>query len=217
MARKGFSLLELLIVILLLVFSYFIGKYLFDRAIGSSAGMCRRKIKFLYSELVHYALEHDKRYPPPEKWCDSLLENGGAMLPDFYCSDGNDPKYVEITDPNHMRNAPVKSVLDSEYDAEDGQHIYVYRAAWSHFAINPNAEPNSPANVVLLFSTKGGWNQSGGPELLTFDNHRGRGANVLFNDGHVEFVKPEDAGKLKWKAEDANKVKSRGANNEIKN
>lgn len=28
-----------------------------------------------------------------------------------------------------------------------------------------------------------------------------KGYNILFNDGHVEFVKPEELDKLKWKAE----------------
>jgi len=69
------------------------------------------------------------------------------------------------------------------------------------YAINPNCEPNSPNDVVLLFETKGGWNQSGGPEILTFENHKGKGCNVLFNDGHVEFVKPERLGELKWEGE----------------
>ena len=67
-----------------------------------------------------------------------------------------------------------------------------------HYAINPNCEPNSPKDTVLVFEAKGGWNKFGGPELLTFENHKG-GANVGFNDGHVEFVKPEDVNKLKWK------------------
>jgi prepilin-type processing-associated H-X9-DG protein len=67
--------------------------------------------------------------------------------------------------------------------------------------MNPDCEPNSPADLVLLFETKGGWNQYGGPELLTLDNHKGEGANVLFNDGHVKFIKPDEVGKLKWKAE----------------
>ncbi len=75
-----------------------------------------------------------------------------------------------------------------------------------HYAINSQCEPNSPGDIVLLFETKGGWNQHGGLELLTFDNHKPGGANVLFNGGHVEFVKPEEAGKLKWNAEDANNV-----------
>jgi heme/copper-type cytochrome/quinol oxidase subunit 4 len=68
-----------------------------------------------------------------------------------------------------------------------------------HYAMNPNCEPNSPNDVVLLFETRGGWNQYGGPELLKFDNHTKKGAAVGFNDGHVEFVKPEDVNKLKWK------------------
>jgi prepilin-type processing-associated H-X9-DG protein len=73
--------------------------------------------------------------------------------------------------------------------------------------MNPNCEPNSPPDTVLLFETRSGWNQYGGPELLTFDNHQGKGANVLFNDGHFEFIRPKDIGRLKWKAEDANNSK----------
>jgi hypothetical protein len=68
----------------------------------------------------------------------------------------------------------------------------------SHYAINPYCEPNSPNDVVLLFETKGGWNQFGGPEILTF-NHKGKGCNVLFNDHTVRFITPKEIGELKWK------------------
>jgi hypothetical protein len=71
------------------------------------------------------------------------------------------------------------------------------------YAVNPNAEPNSPPYVVLLFETKGGWNKFGGPELLTFGNHKGKGCNVLFKNGRVKFVKKRDLGKLKWKFKEA--------------
>ena len=67
-----------------------------------------------------------------------------------------------------------------------------------NYAINPNCEPNSPKDVVLLFEAKGGWNKYGGPELLMF-NHEKEGAAVGLNDGHSEFVRPEDVNKLKWK------------------
>jgi len=67
-----------------------------------------------------------------------------------------------------------------------------------HYAINPNCEPNSPDDIVLLFETKGGWNKFGGPEILTTENHKGKGCNVLFNDGRVEFIKTEQLGRLKW-------------------
>jgi hypothetical protein len=79
-----------------------------------------------------------------------------------------------------------------------------------HYAINPNAEPNSPNDVVLLFETKGGWNQFGGPEILTYENHMGEGCNTLFNDGKVEFVvrakyyeRKKWIGELKWKVEES--------------
>jgi hypothetical protein len=67
-----------------------------------------------------------------------------------------------------------------------------------HYAMNPNCEPNSPGDIVLLFETKGGWNQSGGPELLTLENHKGEVCCVLLNDGQVQFVRTELLGQLKW-------------------
>ena len=68
------------------------------------------------------------------------------------------------------------------------------------YAINPNAEPSSPRDVVLLFETKGGWNQFGGPESLSTRNHRRKGAYILFNDGSYRFTKPEQFGELNWGA-----------------
>ncbi|MFH1369948.1 MAG: H-X9-DG-CTERM domain-containing protein [Planctomycetota bacterium] len=46
---------------------------------------------------------------------------------------------------------------------------------------------------MLLFETEDGWNQSGGLELLTNENHHGEGSNILFCDGHVEFVEANDS------------------------
>jgi len=81
------------------------------------------------------------------------------------------------------------------------KRLFVCRSAGQgrcHYAINPNCEPNSPVDMVLLFETKSGWNQFGGPEILTTENHKGKGCNILFNDGHVEFVTIERLGQLKW-------------------
>ena len=79
----------------------------------------------------------------------------------------------------------------------------------SSFALNPNAEPNSPGDVVLLFESQSGWNQYGGKELLSPDNHKGNGANILFNDGHAEFIYKEDFGKLNWGiSQEPNKIQN---------
>ena len=70
----------------------------------------------------------------------------------------------------------------------------------SHYAINPNCKPDSPSDLVLLFETKAGWNQHGGPELFTFDNHDPRGGCVMLNDGTIKFIRTkEELQQFRWK------------------
>ena len=81
-----------------------------------------------------------------------------------------------------------------------------------HYAINPYCEPNSPPDTVLLFETKGGWNQFGSIEIASTDNHPNerdrfwgykiRGCSILFNDGSVRSVREEEFPKLKWKPDE---------------
>ncbi len=72
-----------------------------------------------------------------------------------------------------------------------------------NYAMNENIDKlninSAPPDMVLLFETYPGWNQSGGPEILTTDNHQGDGCNVLFVDGHVEFVRTHNLNNLRWK------------------
>ncbi len=69
-----------------------------------------------------------------------------------------------------------------------------------HYAMNPNCDSNSPGDTVLLFETKAGWNQHGGPELFTFDNHDPRGGCILLNDGTVKFIRTkEELAQLRWR------------------
>ena len=73
----------------------------------------------------------------------------------------------------------------------------------SSYSMNLNiAELGSdaPPDMVLLFESKPGWNQSGGPELLTLENHQGEGCNILFCDGHAKFVLSENIDDLQWTA-----------------
>ena len=91
----------------------------------------------------------------------------------------------------HCKVIP-NSLLCKGSDAIDGQ---------SNYAMNPNCQPSSPNDIVLIFETKGGWNQQGGPELLTTENHGGKGSNILFNNGTMKFIRTEELETLKWKAE----------------
>ena len=61
-----------------------------------------------------------------------------------------------------------------------------------------NTDVNNPSDIVLLFETYPGWNQFGGPEILSIDNHAGEGCNVMYLDGRVEFIKQENFNNLRW-------------------
>ena len=110
-------------------------------------------------------------YPTPAEWCDEMLRPYPAPG-GIATGKLNDKTYV----------CP---------SAGEGK---------CHYAMNPNCEPNSPPDMVLLFETKAGWNQHGGPELFTFDNHEPKGGCVLLNDGTVKFIRTkEDLHQLRWK------------------
>ena len=70
----------------------------------------------------------------------------------------------------------------------------------AHYAMNPDCHFASPPDMVLLFETTPGWNQHGGPELFTFDNHDPKGGCILLNDGTVKFIRTEEElMQLRWK------------------
>lgn len=72
------------------------------------------------------------------------------------------------------------------------------------YAMNKNIQKlgiESPHNMVLLFETYPGWNQNGGPEILSIENHRREGCNILYNNGSVEFIITEDLDDLIWDIE----------------
>ncbi len=74
----------------------------------------------------------------------------------------------------------------------------------SHYAFNARLagvstrDISAPAQTVLLFETEGGWNVSGGKELLLATPRHNGVYNVGFVDGHVESVRAENMKKLRW-------------------
>ena len=81
----------------------------------------------------------------------------------------------------------------------------------SSYAMNEYLEGRKlaglPPDLVLLFESKPGWNKAGGPEILTTENHEGKGCNVLFVDGHVKFIGADKISELKWTINESNSDK----------
>lgn len=109
-------------------------------------------------------------YPEPAEWCDAIMR--------------------DRTNTIYVSEERMRGHLKCPTGGEGR----------CHYAMNPQCEPNSPPETVLLFETAAGWNQHGGPELFTFDHHEPRGGCVLLNDGTSRFIRTEEELKqLRWK------------------
>ena len=149
--------------------------------IQTDVGMgCSSHVQKLGKAILVYSENNNGKYPDPNTWCDLLLKDGNVEKDDFICP--------EVKFHWKRQFLPFPIPINRK----------------SYYAIYPDCEPNSPPDIVLLFETKGGWNKSGGPELLTTENHRGL-CFVLFNDGRVERIyKPEQIAALNWNREEKN-------------
>jgi hypothetical protein len=144
----------------------------------SGIRFCQSKMMYFAEVLRSYSNDYDGKYPTPDKWCDLLVEYKECPEDLFICR-------------GRVRRGRLRG-----------------------YAINPNATPKSASDVVLVFETECGWercwNRFGGVEILTFENHlrptllphKGtfgvRCCNILFNDGSVELIYPEQLSELKW-------------------
>ncbi len=76
----------------------------------------------------------------------------------------------------------------------------------SSYALNKNVAGQKlsdlPRDTVLLFETTAGWNQVGGPELVTTDNHSlitGAHCNVIFARGRAQHFPSDKIDEFRWK------------------
>jgi hypothetical protein len=174
-AIEGFCFGTAYIVLVYIVLIQILIPTLKDMRFHQQRLMCEDNLRILGIAISQYGIEHNRKYPSPDKWCDLIINDLNNNTDFFKC--------------------PTCKQYRSSY------------------AMNPYCEPNSPADMVLLFETHDGWNQHGGPEIFTFDHHKNdiNSAIVLRNDGDIEVINSyDDISKLKWKAE-ANKVNQPGS------
>ncbi|MHC5061620.1 MAG: DUF4190 domain-containing protein [Planctomycetota bacterium] len=154
----------------------------------------------------------------------SILILAAFIMPQCGRAKPLEPRYECKTNVNMLGVA----IMSYAYSSNGNGHITMEAEKWCDFLITRvNIEPNFfkcrasdairgessytlnknvagitldeiPNDVVLIFESEPGWNQVGGPELLTTKHHQGEGCNILFADGHSEFVKTEALGTLRW-------------------
>jgi hypothetical protein len=144
-------------------------------------------------------------YPDPNHWCDALVDNLRTRYLGYAIPSGNSgPAYSDVVIlgmfacPSALRPADTDKSHPQGADANlPTQTVPTWT---SDYAMNSNYGSESPGDAVLLFETKPGWNQHGGPRLFNFENHTPRGGLVLLKNGTVKFIRTEEELKqLRWK------------------
>lgn len=147
---------------------------------------CARALRNLWGGLYMYAQDRTGHLPDPNRWCDVTK---GSFVGDIWniseCSGYFDPCENGYS-------------INPECEGKDPSLVRSWGICQRKYAMNPNCRPDSPPDTVLLFESKPGWNQFGGPEILDANHHQPSGCNILFKDGSIRFIRKEDLYKLKW-------------------
>jgi len=164
---------------------------------------CSTNLRGLGIAMLIYASDYDGQYPTAEKWCDLLVMHCDVSPKQLVCK-GSDAKIGEssyafnknLIDKKSTEVPPDVVVLFETNFGKNpaGRQALLAERDWHKFLDYPDSEEK-------VYKLR--WNQFGGPEILTTENHEGKGCNILFNDSRVEFVKTERLGELKWEVEES--------------
>ena len=166
---------------------------------------CGTNLKGIGTSILICASDHDEMLPGGNKnWCDTLIMEVDLDPKVLMCEDSGavfgESSYAlnrNLVGKNILsQGSAVVTLFETNLGAESGKRKNRLRERDS---FNKYPETGGLSGDEKVYLDR--WNQVGGPEDLTIDNHEGRGCNVLFGDGHVEFVKAEDIGKLRWTVE----------------
>jgi hypothetical protein len=116
--------------------------------------------------MLLYANDHESQLPDPNHWCDILIDQGNIghenlCIPSLGIRWPYGSKW-----PFGLGNWPPKEGPTQNYDSGSVIIFPSPGASQCDFALNRNCRHFSgTGDPILLFSSKPGWNQSGGPEL----------------------------------------------------
>lgn len=165
---------------------------------------CGKHLQEIGLVLDSYGKQHEGQYPGLD-WCDILLKDDkirprGILCRGVYvnsiegiCSYALNEQVVG----KNKSDMPADIVILFETDAEAKDPQYSMTEARRKILRGTSVERYFRDGRIK----EGQWNQVGGVEIVSCSHHAGVGSNILFADGHVEFVRKKDIPNLRWKPE----------------
>lgn len=186
--NRGFTLIELLVVIAIIGILAGILLPVLSRARESARKtQCMSNIKQIGMGLIMYANENNEAFPSDTAYsAGSPAMRGLNLLYDTYISDRrvfNCPSDTTVTNANQDANMGTADSSTTEaFDKNECSYGY------------DRSHTQADAADVALVADR-----PPSDTTKSSDNHNGRGQNVVYVDGHVEFVNSPLAG---WYASD---------------
>ncbi len=184
---KGFTLIELLVVIAIIGILAGILLPVLSRARESARKtQCMSNVKQIGMGLIMYANENSESFPSDSAYSESSPAMRGLnLLYDTYVSDN---KVFNCTS-----DATVTSALNSGMSASTSDGMEAFTSTQCSYGYDRSHTQADDADVALASD------RPPSDTTKSSDNHNGRGQNVVYVDGHVEFVNSPLAG---WYASD---------------
>lgn len=168
--------------------------------------VCGTNLKGLDTALTVYANDYDDQLPP-EDWCDLLILKADVSPKSFIC-----PASEEVE--GECSYAMNRFVAGEKLDELPNNLVLLFETSIG-LAEGPRTTPVQERRHYDFLSGSGRWyfenhqvhkdrwNQYGGAGdvLVRHDESKPAGANILFADGHTEFVPEEKIAGLKWTME----------------
>lgn len=165
---------------------------------------CQLQLTGLGVAITNYAEEDEhERLPTANKWCDLLIQGDFTDVKNFICNKSDaiigESSYAINENIAGKRISEISDDVVLLFETNSGVNPLGRQGRMSERQFPKWVSYKPKARVYRLR-----WNQFGGADILTTENHGGKGCNIVFKDGLVWFIAADELGKLKWKADPNN-------------
>lgn len=205
--KKFAANIAAILLAFLILFSFIYAAYIKTHELALRA-TCSSFLNSLSKCIFEYANENNGYFPDCNQWCDLLIMYADAGTRIMRC-EGSDAKVGESS---YAMNINLKGkklskvepdtviLFETNYGKDPNGRDVTVSYRYSYKVLKEKGEDISffgekPEKQKVY---RNRWNQAGGVEMISAQNHRGEGANILLADGSTIWVFKEDFNNLNW-------------------